>query len=78
MKQKSLLITGLLIILSLILFAMVGCEPVRHTRISHSYRPRTYVQFDHYWVNNRPYYQPRVIIIQPKQPRRQSNRRGKH
>ena len=77
MKQKSLLVTGLLIILALILFALVGCEPVRYTHIRHSYRPRTYVQFDHYWYGGRPYYQPRVITIQPKQPR-QSNRRGKH
>jgi hypothetical protein len=74
MKQKSLLITGLLIILSLILFAMVGCEPVKHT---HSYRPRTYVQFDHYWLNNRPYYHPRIIVIQPKQPRQSIRQRGK-
>jgi hypothetical protein len=77
MKQKSLLITGLLIILSLILFAMVGCEPVRHSYRPHYRQPRTYVQFEHFWFNNRPIIQPRVIIIQPKQPR-QSNRRGKH
>jgi hypothetical protein len=77
MKQKSLLVTGLLIILALILFALVGCEPVRHTHSHRSYRPRTYVQFDHYWYGGRPYYQPRVIIIQPKQPR-QSHRRGKY
>jgi hypothetical protein len=77
MKQKSLLVTGLLIILSLILFAMVGCEPVKHTRISHSHRPRTYVQFDHYWFNNRPYYQPRVIVVQPKHSRQSNRQRGK-
>jgi len=29
MKQKSLLITGLLIMLALILFSLLGCEPVR-------------------------------------------------
>jgi hypothetical protein len=29
MKQKSLLITGLLVILALILFSLIGCEPVR-------------------------------------------------
>jgi hypothetical protein len=29
MKQKSLVVTGLLVLLALILFAMVGCEPVK-------------------------------------------------
>jgi hypothetical protein len=77
MKQKSLLITGLLIILSLILFAMVGCEPVRNSYRPHYRQPRTYVQFEHLWFNNRPFIQPRVIIIQPRQPR-QLSRRGKH
>jgi hypothetical protein len=86
MKQKSLLVAGLFIILVLILFAMVGCGPVKHTKARYSYRPihrqpRTYVQFDHYWFNNRPFVQPRVIVIQPRQPRqiqpRQPIRRGK-
>jgi len=77
MKQKSLLITGLLIILSLILFVMVGCEPVRHSYRPHYRQPRTYVQFEHLWFNNRPFIQPRVIIVQPRQPR-QLSRRGKH
>ena len=76
MKQKSLLIAGLLTILVLILFTMVGCEPVRHSYRPHHRQPRTYVQFDHYWFNNRPIIQPRVIIIQPKQPR-QLRQRGK-
>ncbi len=81
MKQKSLLVTGLLTILALILFAMVGCEPVKHVNVHRSPRPhyrqpRTYVQFDHYWYGNRPYIQPRVIVIQPRQPRQQI-RRGK-
>ena len=79
MKQKSLLVTGLLIILALILFALVGCEPVRYTHIRHSYRPRTYVQFDYYWYNNRPYYQPRIITPQSRQYRQPITRqRGKH
>lgn len=74
MKQKSLVIAGLLALLVLILFAMVGCEPVRHANAHRSYRPmyrqpRTYVQFEHFWFNNRPYIQPRVITIQPRQPR---------
>ena len=77
MKQKSLVVTGLLVLLALILFAMVGCEPVKYTHSHHSYRPRTYVQFDYYWYGSRPYYQPRVITIQPRQPR-QPNRRGRH
>jgi len=82
MKQKSLLVTSLLIILALILFAMVGCEPVKHTKAHYSYRPhyrqpRTYVQFDHYWYGNRPYIQPRIIVIQPKQPRQSIRQRGK-
>jgi hypothetical protein len=82
MKQKSLLVTSLLIILALILFAMVGCEPVKHTKARYSYRPihrqpRTYVQFDHYWYGNRPYIQPRIIVIQPKQPRQSIRQRGK-
>jgi len=79
MKQKSLLVAGLLTILALILFAMVGCEPVRHSYRPHHYRqPHTYVQFDHYWFNNRPFIQPRVITIQPRQPRQPINRqRGK-
>ena len=76
MKQKSLLIAGLLTILVLILFAMVGCEPVRYSYCSHHRQPRTYVQLDHFWFNNRPYIQPRVIVIQPRQPR-QPIRRGK-
>jgi hypothetical protein len=81
MKQKSLLVVGLLTILALILFAMVGCEPVKHVNVHRSPRPhyrqpRTYVQFDHYWYGNRPYIQPRVIVIQPRQPRQQI-RRGK-
>jgi len=81
MKQTSLLVVGLLTILALILFAMVGCEPVKHVNVHRSPRPhyrqpRTYVQFDHYWYGNRPYIQPRVIVIQPRQPRQQI-RRGK-
>jgi hypothetical protein len=81
MKQKSLLIVGLLTILAVILFAMVGCEPVKHVNVHRSPRPhyrqpRTYVQFDHFWYGNRPYIQPRVIVIQPRQPRQQI-RRGK-
>jgi hypothetical protein len=69
MKQKSLVVTGLLVLLALILFAMVGCEPVRYSYRSHHRQPRTYVQLDHFWFNNRPYIQPRVIVIQPKRPR---------
>jgi hypothetical protein len=81
MKQKSLVVTGLLALLALILFVMVGCEPVRHTNVHRPYRthyrqPRTYVQLDHFWFNNRPYIQPRVIVIQPKRPH-QPTRRGK-
>jgi hypothetical protein len=88
MKQKSLLVAGLFIILVLILFTMVGCGPVKHTKTHYSYRPthhqpRTYVQFDHFWFNNRPYIQPRIIVVQPRQPRVQPRqpcqpiRRGK-
>jgi hypothetical protein len=78
MKQKSLLITGLLLILVLILFTLVGCQPVRETHRPHHYRQsRTYVQFDHYWYGNRPYIQPRIIVIQPKQPRQSFRQRGK-
>ena len=71
MKQKSLLVAGLMTLLVLILFAMVGCGPVKHTNVyrSHYRQPRTYVQFEHYWFNNRPLIMPRVIVIQPKQPR---------
>jgi len=75
--KKSLLITGLLIILALILFSLVGCEPVRESYRPHTRHPRTYVQFDYYWYGNRPYYQPKVILIQPKQPRQQLRQRGK-
>ena len=82
MKQKSLLVTGLLVILSLILFVLVGCGPVKHTNIHRSYRPayrqpRTYVHLDHFWFNNRPYIQPRVIIVQPRQPRQPIAKRGR-
>ena len=56
---------------------MVGCEPVRHSYRPHYRQPRTYVQFEHLWFNNRPFIQPRVIIVQPRQPR-QLSRRGKH
>ena len=76
MKQKSLLIVGLLTILAVILFAMVGCEPIHRSYRPHYRQPRTYVQFDHFWYNNRPYIQPRVIVVQPRQPR-QPIRRGK-
>lgn len=76
MKQKSLVVTGLLVLLALILFAMVGCGPVHHSYRLHHRQPRTYVQLDHFWFNNRPYIQPRVIVIQPRQPR-QPIRRGK-
>jgi hypothetical protein len=76
MKQKSLVVTGLLALLALILFAMVGCEPVRYSYRPHHRQPRTYVQFDHFWYGNRPYIQPRVIVIQPKQSR-QPRQRGK-
>ena len=81
--KKSLLISGLIALLAVILFIMVGCGPVKHANVHRSYRPqyrqpRTYVQFDHYWFNNRPYIQPRVITIQPRQPRQPINRqRGK-
>lgn len=81
MKQKSLIVGGLLLILALILFALVGCEPVKYTHAyrSHRYQPRTYVQFDHYWYGGRPYYQPRIITIQPRQYRQPEVRqKGKH
>jgi hypothetical protein len=76
MKQKSLVISTLVALLAIILFAMVGCEPVRYSYRPHYRQPRTYVQFDHFWFNNRPFIQPRVIVIQPRQPR-QPIRRGK-
>jgi hypothetical protein len=76
MKQKSLLVITLVALLSIILFAMVGCGPVHHSYRPHHRQPRTYVQFDHFWFNNRPFIQPRVIMIQPRQPR-QPIRRGK-
>jgi len=76
MKQKSLIVTGLFILLILILFAMVGCQPVKYSYRPHQRQPRTYVQLDHFWFNNRPYIQPRVIVLQPRQPR-QPIRRGK-
>ena len=69
MKQKSLIVTGLLVLLALILFAMVGCEPVKYSYRPQHRQPRTDVQLDHFWFNNRPYIQPRVIVIQPKRPR---------
>jgi len=79
MKQKSLVVTGLLVLLALILFAMVGCEPVREMHRPHHRQPRTYVQYDHYWYGNRPFIQPRVIVIQPRQSRQPITRqRGKH
>jgi len=80
--KRSLLISGLIALLAVILFIMVGCGPVKHTNVyrsprPHHYRqPRTYVQFDHFWFNNRPFIQPRVIVVQPRQPR-QPIRRGK-
>ena len=77
MKQKSLVVTGLLVLLALILFAMVGCEPVKYSYRPYHRQPCTYVQFEHFWFNNRPFIQPRVIIVQPRQPR-QLSRRGKH
>ena len=79
MKQKSLVVAGLFILLVLILFSLVGCEPIREAHRPHHYRqPRTYVQFDHYWYGNRPYIQPRVIVVQPKQSRQPSRQRGRH
>ena len=79
MKQKSLIVTGLFILLILILFAIVGCQPVKYSYRPHHRQPRTYVQFDHFWFNNRPYIQPRIIVLQPRQPRQPIIRqRGKH
>ena len=79
MKQKSLVVTGLLVLLALILFVMVGCGPVHYSYRPHHLQPRTYVQFDHFWFNNRPYIQPRIIVLQPRQPRQPIIRqRGKH
>ena len=79
MKQKSLIVTGLFILLILILFAMVGCQPVKYSYRPHHRQPRTYVQFDHFWFNNRPYIQPRIIVLQPRQSRQPIIRqRGKH
>lgn len=79
MKQKSLVVAGLLAILALILFTMVGCEPVRYSYRPHHRQPRTYVQLDHFWFNNRPYIQPRIIVVQPRQSRQPitRQRRGK-
>ena len=77
MKQKSLVVTGLLVLLALILFVMVGCGPVHYSYRPHHRQPRTYVQFDHFWFNNRPYIQPRIIVVQPRQPRQQFRQRGK-
>jgi len=74
--KRSLLVSGLIALLAVILFIMVGCEPVRYSHRPHHRQPRTYVQFDHFWFNNRPFIQPRVIVIQPRQPR-QPIRRGK-
>jgi hypothetical protein len=79
--KKSLLVSGLIALLAIILFIVVGCGPVKHVKVHRSPRPyhrqpRTYVQLDHFWFNNRPYIQPRVIVIQPRQPR-QPIRRGK-
>jgi uncharacterized membrane protein len=76
MKQKSLLVSTLVALLAIILFAMVGCGPVHYSYRPHYRQPRTYVQFDHFWFNNRPFIQPRVIVVQPRQPR-QPIRRGK-
>ena len=86
--KRSLLISGLIALLAVILFIMTGCGPVKHVNVHRSSRPhyrqpRTYVQFDHFWFNNRPFIQPRVIVVQPRQPRvqprqpRQPIRRGK-
>jgi hypothetical protein len=87
--KRSLLVSGLIALLAVILFIMVGCGPVKHVNVHRSPRPhhhrqpRTYVQFDHFWFNNRPFIQPRVIVVQPRQPRvqprqpRQPIRRGK-
>ena len=87
--KRSLLVSGLIALLAVILFIMVGCGPVKHVNVHRSPRPhhhrqpRTYVQFDHFWFNNRPFIQPRVIVVQPRQLRvqprqpRQPIRRGK-
>jgi hypothetical protein len=57
MKQKSLLVSVLMALLALILFALVGCEPVKYRNAHHTryHQPRTYVQ-------------PRLIIVQQRQP----------
>ena len=74
--KRSLSVSGLIALLAIILFIMVGCGPVHYSYRPHHRQPRTYVQFDHFWFNNRPFIQPRVIMIQPRQPR-QPIRRGK-
>jgi hypothetical protein len=74
--KRSLSISGLITLLAIILFIMVGCGPVHYSYRPHHRQPRTYVQFDHFWFNNRPFIQPRVIVVQPRQPR-QPIRRGK-
>ena len=92
MKQKSLVIGGLLILLALILFAMVGCAPVRYVYIdpkdSTVRKQRIEYEdvhiplyFNYNWYS-RPYYyyQPQRIIVTV--PRNQSlpprPSRGKH
>ena len=79
MKQKSLVVTGLLILLVLILFAMVGCQPVKYVmidpkdttklvevrkRIIYQDYYDTHIPLQFSYQYNRPYYSP-IIIQQP-------------
>ena len=82
MKQKSLLVTGLFILLILILFAMVGCQPVRYVNIhSHrnyynKHRATTYTA--PIWMPNRGVLLQQFYAPKLKQPRQPVRQRGKH
>ena len=76
--KKLLLVMGLLTILAIILFALSGCQSERVIHKHYHRQPRTYVQFEHYWFNNRPYIHPRVIVVQPKQSQQLVRQRRKY
>lgn len=63
MKQKSLLVSALMALLTLILFALVGCRPVKHAN-AHNSR----------YHQHRTYTQPIVIVVQLKQPNQPTTR----
>ena len=78
MKQKTLLVSALLIILALILFLMVGCQPVRyvnvHSRHNYYQKHRSTTYTSPVWIPGKG-----VVLETHSVPHaKYHSRRGKH